>query len=412
MGRVIISTGQGRLHLIESAKAVKISGFDVDVVTGWVPSIRIPDKLLDFLGYLLGRKNLSDGLRKRRLDNLKDTRMYTCSFSEFYIQFLFLLSKWNLLKRDTAAIAGWRLYGFQSKTYIKNADVFHLRSGAGRGGAIRTARAAKMKIIVDHSIAHPQEMYNQILKSLDGNTKDLSLITLKGFWDLVLEDCKEADVLVVNSDYVKESFLANGFSKNKIEVIPLGIKSLFWNLKKEYDINDKTKLLFTGSFGRRKGAHLIIEAFKLLISKSDNYSLDVLGSIMNDIHIPDWFKNHKNVRLHGHVPQEQMLYFLKTSDIYIFPSYTEGAAQSLKEAMASGLPVIATRQSGAPIINKENGLIIGDHSSRELIQAIRCLENDQFLRHKIGQNAYLTISKRHTWGIYGDKMTNLYLQQG
>ena len=403
---VIISTGQGRLHLIQSAKSIEELGCNVEIITGWIPSSFFSTSFLNFLGTLIGRKNLSNGLSKRKIVGFNKNQYHSCSFSEFYIQFLFLLSKYQIIKRDSAAISGWKTFGWQSKKYIKNADVFHVRSGAGCAGAIKKARKNNMKIVVDHSIAHPKEMYNQILKSLDGNKNDSSLNRLNKFWDLVLLDCKEADVLLVNSDYVKKSFIENGFSNLQIEVVPLGIDSKFWNLKKEYQIKEKTKLLFTGGFGRRKGAHLIVETFEKLINESDSYTLDVLGSVMDDFELPYWFTNHKDVTLHGHIPQEKMFTFLAESDIYIFPSYCEGAAQSLKEAMAAGLPVIATEQSGAPIIHNENGFVIKDNSYNALYSAIQDLEKDELLRNKIGKNAFLTISKEHTWDNYALSLNN------
>lgn len=407
--KTIISTGQGRLHLIESAIAIKKAGVDVKVITGWVPSKKIPDKFINFLGSFVGRKNLASGLRKRNIENFENVNIFTCSFSEFYIQFLFFLSKYNLLKRDSAAISGWKVYGWQSKKYLNDANIFHVRSGAGQGGAIEKAKTNGLKVIVDHSIAHPNELNNQILKSLNGNSSNHpSLNTLKKFWKLVLKDCNEADVIVVNSDYVKDSFIQNGFSADKISVIPLGVKKEFWNLKKNYLIKEHTKLLFTGGFGRRKGAQLIIEAFNKLNEISDRYTIDVLGSVMNDIDTPKWFKNHKNVNLHGHIPQEKMFSYLNKSDIYIFPSYSEGAAQSLKEAMAAGLPVIATYQSGAPIEHMKNGIIIKDHCVSSLMKAIMLLNENSNLRGYLGRNATKTISSEHTWDKYGENVSYLY----
>jgi glycosyltransferase involved in cell wall biosynthesis len=406
--KVIISTGQGRLHLIESAKSLIKLGIDIKIITGWVPSKKISDNLINFFGTLIGRKNLASGLRKRNIENFDDENIFTCSFSEFYIQFLFFLSNYKVLKRDSAAISGWKLYGWQSKKHLKDVTIFHVRSGAGQGGAIERAKNNGLKVIVDHSIAHPKELNNQILKSLNGNSDDPSLNTLKRFWKLVLKDCSEADVIVVNSDYVKDSFIENGFSADKISVIPLGIKKEFWKLKKNYLIKGESKLLFTGGFGRRKGAQIIIEAFNQLNKISDRYTLDVLGSVMNDIETPEWFKNHKNVNLHGHIPQEKMFSFLKKSDIYIFPSYSEGAAQSLKEAMAAGLPVIATYQSGAPIEHMKNGIIIKDHCVSSLIKAIMLLNEDSNLREYLGRNAAKTIQDSHTWDNYGKQLLKIY----
>ncbi len=172
--RTIISTGQGRLHLIDSAKYIKKAGVEVNVITGWVPSKYLPDGFLNFIGRFVGRNNLAYGLRKRRPTELDSNKINTCAFAEFFIQFLFLLSKYKLVKRDNAVVWGWRMYCIQSKKLLKNAQIFHVRSGAGQSGAIEKARKANMVVLADHSAAHLYEIYSQLSKAY--NKKNISFI--------------------------------------------------------------------------------------------------------------------------------------------------------------------------------------------------------------------------------------------
>jgi len=402
----IISTGQGRLHLIQSAIAIKDQGVDVKVITGWVPGKRFPDKLIDKMGNLLGRKNLAYGLRKRSPEGLPRTDIRTCSFSEFYIQFLFMLTSRKLLSRDTAAQMGWRAFGTESKKYIRNSEIFHVRSGGGRAGAIEKARAQGMKIIVDHSIAHPQELKRQLGK-LESESKQSKYINPSdGFWNAVLKDCEEADILLVNSDYVKDTFIEQGYPAEKISVIHLGIDKSFYDLKTDYH-SDKLKLLFTGNFGFRKGAHIIISALEILVKQNIPFSFDAIGNVSAEVPIPDWFRNHPDIRLHGHMPQDKMKQYLATSDVYIFPTFVEGAAQSVKEAMAAGMPVITTVNSGTPIQHLRNGYIIKDDNAKDLAHAIITLQN-QLIRETIGKAAANTIKASHTWSNYAKEVTALY----
>ncbi len=396
------------MHLVDAAKAISLSGVKVNLVTGWVPSEKIPDSFLNILGLLLGRKNLAYGLRKRIISNSCTTTMHTCTFAEFFIQILFLLSKFHIVSRDQAAVIGWKMYGYQSKKYIKNAEILHIRSGAGQGGAIAKAKKNGMKIVVDHSIAHPAEAFKQLVKSNNGSLEGITISLASKFWQMVLADCMQADMIVVNSDYVKKSFTENGFDSNKLRVIPLGVRADFFGLKNKYCTHGPTKLLFTGGFGRRKGAKIIVEAMEILFATQSNFKLDIVGTSINDIIIPQWFREQPEIQLHGHIPQVDLKAFLSTSDIYIFPSYCEGAAQSLKEAMAAGLPVIATAQSGAPIIHGENGWIIPDDSSKSLAEAIVHLKSDENLREKLGRNAANTIIKEHTWEKYGKMVAEFY----
>lgn len=404
--KTIISTGQGRLHLIESARAIKKAGVEVEVITGWVPSKRLPDKFLNSFGRIVGHPNIAYGLRKRQPAGLEIGEIKTCGFSEFFMQFLFLLSNFKIIKRDTAVVWGWKTYGWQSKKYLKNAQIFHVRSGAGYGGAMEKAKQEGMVVLADHSAAHPLEIYNQLSKAYED--MPIPFNPNAGLWKFVLDDCKNADAILVNSDYVKNSFIDHGFNSDRIFTIPLGIRSDFFSLKSDYKISKKIKLLYTGSFRRWKGSHLIIGAIEKLIALNIEFKIDIIGTVSSDLFIPEWFSQHPDINIHGHMPQDNLKNFLSNSDIYIFPSYCEGAAQSLKEAMAAALPVVATFQSGAPIIDGENGLIIPDHSSQALVAAILLLSKDEKLRQKLGTNAAETIKKEHTWEHYGEQTRKLY----
>ncbi|MFV0470008.1 MAG: glycosyltransferase family 4 protein [Dysgonomonas sp.] len=405
--KVIVSTGQGRLHLIESARALLNNGMEVSLITGWIPSSIIPDSFVNFMGKMLGRKNLSYGMNKRKIEELSRRNIHTCTFSEFFIQFLFLCSKYKIIKNEIAEVLGWKLYGWQSKKYITVSDIFHVRSGAGQGGAIKKAKRKGIKVLVDHSIAHPQEVYDQLLKANNGNSSGIDICPSSPFWQLILKDCFDADGLLVNSNYVRDSFIKNGYPSNKIYVAELGVRSDFIGLKNDWKIKSKLKLLFTGGFGKRKGAMLIIECVHLLIEKNIDFELNVVGSINDDTIIPDWIKSSDFVKLHGHVPQDELKKFFIMSDIYIFPSYSEGAAQSLKEAMGSGLPAIATIQSGVEINDGETGILIPDNSSEALFQSIIELAENEAQRKKIGLAA-IEEMKKHTWDSYARKLEFIY----
>lgn len=411
--KVIISTGQGRLHLIQSAIALKGIGIKVSVITGWIPSNLFSDKLVNKMGKFIGRKhNLAAGLKKRTPPELDSSELFSCTSSEFIQQLLFRMTILGIYSRSWAAVIGWKLFGNQSKKFLQNADVFHVRSGAGQGGAIKFARKNGMKILVDHSIAHPSEMERQLLKanqnSLVKHNKFKALTPNSEFWKLVLDDCMNADCLLVNSEYVKWSFVKEGYPATKIKIAQLGINPEFNSVKSSYQKGRELKLIFTGGFGNRKGALIIIEALSLLKKQQILFTFDVVGSIMSDAPIPEWVKNSNNITFHGHLSQDKMLPLLLASDIYIFPSYVEGAAQSVKEAMGVGLPVIATRQSGAPIVDGENGILIDDHDAMALFSAIKKLAENHTFLEMLGRNAAKSIRQGHTWEKYANQVKSIY----
>jgi glycosyltransferase involved in cell wall biosynthesis len=345
-------------------------------------------------------------MMKRCPDSLPLERIRTCARSEFVQQALFYMSKNGILRHDKAAVIGWRLYGFASKKHMRDENVFHVRSGAGQGGAIKKAKKLGMKVIVDHSIAHPAEVSRQLQKVISEN--DITIKPELAFWQLVLKDCEEADGLLVNSDYVKQSFVSEGWDPSNIHVIPLGVREDFLGLKKNYESRGPFKLLFTGNFGVRKGSGLIIKMAEELQNQGVDFELHVVGNVEDRNQIPCWFLKSPYVTLHGHVLQDELKRFLIESDAYIFPTYAEGAAQSVKEAMAAGLPVITTFNSGAPIEHNVNGLIVPVHDELGLVRAVKTLINNVSLRKEIGVAATHTIETEHMWTVYAKKLKGLY----
>jgi len=364
------------------------------------------------MGKFVGRENnLAQGLRKRTPKELTQSEIKSCGLSEFFTRFMLKLSSYNIIPYANSAVYGWIFFGLQSKKYIKEAEVFHVRSGAGCAGAIKKAREQGMKVIVDHSIAHPKEMERQMNKILKRNqgrfNKYQETHPSDMFWKLVLEDCTKADILMVNSDYVKWSFIQEGYEADKIRVIQLGVNPEFKEIKPEYTTSDKIKLIFSGGFVVRKGALVILDAIKILENKKINFSLDIVGSI-GTVEIPDWVTKLQNIIFHGYVSQIKLNELLKISDIYIFPTYTEGSAQSVKEAMSVGLPVITTKQCGSPIIHGENGWLIEDDNADALADAIITLGENKILQKKLGGQAAITIKESHSWDNFANEVLKLY----
>lgn len=394
--KVILSTF-GPLHLIKSAEILS-NLVDIKVLQGWIPKWW-NHWILFILNRIVGYK-LTQTIKKRTPLSLQG-RNIGIGIPEFYSHF-----RRRVLKDKLANVKAAVLYGKLSQKYLRNADIFHVRSGSGMGGAIEKAKANGMKVIVDHSIAHPAFMSFQLEKEFKKNGILFDMGMNNPFWQGVLSDCNKADLLLVNSHFVKGTFVEAGYDEKKIRVVYLGVRSDFSRLKMDYTIGDTIKLLFTGSFGFRKGGEYLLEAIRILNSRNILCELTIVGGFSDAIEILAKY-DLPNIKLVGVVPQDELKGYLRNADIYVFPSLCEGCAQSGMEALAAGLPVIATRESGLPIEHGQTGFIIPSKNEQSIVDAVVNVIKDSVLRGNIGRNAAKMMT-RYTWDNYAEEVFKLY----
>lgn len=106
------------------------------------------------------------------------------------------------------------------------------------------------------------------------------------------------------------------------------------------------------------------------------------------------------------------LYHLRQSDLFVLPSHTEGFSNALLEAMALGLPCIATRVGGNPDAIQHNisGVLVAPRQPRELAEAIYELAWDRKRCERLGRNARETVRRNFTLDRCVDRYLNLYKQ--
>lgn len=406
--KCLISTGLGRLHLVQSAQHLHEAGVDVEIVQGWVPRL-LPDSVINLLGKIVNSKHLAAGMKKRQMTFLPSHKNHSCAWSEVLAQGLFKLSDFGLINRGTAANLGWVSFARSSTRFIHRQDVMHVRGGAGRGGVISKARNNGIKVFVDFSIAHPAFLQ----KTLESEYRRFNLPFTMGledrFWKSIIEDYEDADLVIANSHFVKETLVEQGGNADRIVVTYLGVREDFFGLKKDYSVNGVVELLFTGGFGIRKGAQYLIPALEQLVKEGVDLRMTVVGAFDEAKHLVTNSTLGSKLNCVGFIPQDDLKTHLAKADIYVFPSLAEGCASSGMEAMAAGLPVITTRESGLPITHGENGWIIPSKSDEAIVEAITHLTQDNELRERLGRKAAKTIAENYTWEHYARNVRDIYL---
>lgn len=154
---------------------------------------------------------------------------------------------------------------------------------------------------------------------------------------------------------------------SRTKVIPNFIHQVFVD-----SVNVKTELkniAFVGRVSPPKGIYELIIAAK----KIGDVNFHIIGP--DDDHILEK-KLGKNIVIHGAQPHEKVIELLKTMDAIILPSYSEGFPLVILEGMACGLPIIATAVGSIPdMIEKQGGVIIPDHDSAAILNAVESIKS-------------------------------------
>lgn len=406
--RVILSTGLGRLHFVKAVEAIAAHGIDISVIQGWVPGRFVPAGLIDWIGRRLGAPHLRKGLELRRMPFLPPGKIKGLIWPEILAQLLFRTRRYTAMRHGTAAKIAWAAFGWLSRSTLGRQDIFHVRSGAGAGGAIKAAKRAGMRVITDHSIAHPAFLGHALApEDISGQTAWMS--PDDPFWAQVLEDCHAADMLLVNSDFVKMTFVDQGYPQEKIAVAYLGVREDFLALKTDYAIGDRPlELLFTGQFGLRKGAGYLVRALEELAADGIDFRLTALGDAREAASFVARSAIADRISMPGFVPQDELKSYLASADMYVFPSLAEGCASSAMEALAAGLPVIATAESGLPATHKETYFQVPSKDPAAIAAAVNTLRYDADLRQRMGCGSVELIRSSCSWKSFGEQVAALY----
>jgi glycosyltransferase involved in cell wall biosynthesis len=273
--KAIVATGFGKLHFHETARALATAGVDVKFLTGWVPRDN-QTAMVDLLGRCLGERHLAARMAARQI-GIPGVSVIPVAWVEFAGTLIKLIQRSRVIPLDLAYGLEFRLAAWGSRKYLKDADVLLVRSGAGQSGAIRKARRNGLGIVTDHSIAHPAFMHRVLAEEFARFGLPGGYDPRADLWKLVLRDCADADLLLVNSDFVKKTFVEEGYPAEKIRVAYLGVREEFFDLKRNYQIDGPVRILFTGNFDIRKGVRLLLEAIRICRRSGLDVRLELMG---------------------------------------------------------------------------------------------------------------------------------------
>jgi hypothetical protein len=170
--------------------------------------------------------------------------------------------------------------------------------------------------------------------------------------DFVALELGLADLLVSPSRYLADGYLRAGFSAAQLDVIPYGIDVARFAPLRNRAVPVRPRFTFVGHFGEHKGLRILCRALAHLENARDRFDLFLVGegqllpAIRQEVIERGW---ERSVHFPGRVDHAGIDAVYRQTDVLVLPSiWPENQPVSITEAMAAGIPVIASRIGGIP----------------------------------------------------------------
>jgi len=232
----------------------------------------------------------------------------------------------------------------------------------------------------------------------------------KGFpaWGVEREiaEYETANAVVVPSTFCKKTFIEYGVPEEKVFVCPYGVDlKLFHPVPKE---DTRFRVIFVGSFSIRKGIGYLFEAMRPLVKKG-LVDLWLVGGPSPEA--KEILAQNADIFINkGFHPRRELKWFYSQADVLVLPSVEEGLSLVQAQAMACGLPIIATENTGARDLFTDGveGFIVPIRDPVAIKEKVEWMLNHPKERKEMGRNAVQLVKGLHGWTDYAKKVLNMY----
>ncbi|MGB7589964.1 MAG: glycosyltransferase family 1 protein, partial [Terriglobia bacterium] len=237
------------------------------------------------------------------------------------------------------------------------------------------------------------------------------------FSALLFEAVERATRVITSSRYTAEQLLAHtSVSENKLRIIPLGVDPPSLTLSPGERLLARARLvgesnemiLSVGVLQTRKNT---LNALRALEKLPARYRLILVGGDgygSGTIH--DYIRRQglgPRVQVRGYVALEELQSLYQSASVLLFPSLEEGFGIPVLEAMANGLPVVASRTASLPEVGGEAALYVDPHDPQDIAdKVLRAVEDPELRRRMIQQG--LERAQEFSWRRAAEATLKVY----
>jgi len=288
----------------------------------------------------------------------------------------------------------WEAQALKLAQKIPDIDLVHLHGAALRGNmALRFAQNREIPLVVtEHTgpwsaISSRPAIFNRVKKVL-----------------------RHADVVMPVSNHLKNEMISSGVEMSRTEVLGNPIDGDLYKLRTS-SLSAVKRILFVGRLDEFKGALRTLKAYHTIVPDNPDWKLLMLGAGPEGDGIKSYIQNHSlnnNVEfIEAVFDRTQLANYYRSASFLVFPSRFESFGLVAAEAMATGLPVLCTNQTGPLDYSlPENSLRINPDSIVEIAQGMsKMIDKIQDFEPETIRNSVL-----NKFGIraYAEKLEAVY----
>lgn len=220
------------------------------------------------------------------------------------------------------------------------------------------------------------------------------------------QEYAESDLILVASRFAYTSFVEQGLPESKLALAPYGVDEGEYRPTGKPD--DVFRILFVGTLALRKGLPYLLDAVSRLRWPDAELVLRG-GDTPESAELLRSYRGTIPLRLVPPVPRSQLKYLYSSASVLVLPSIEDGFGLVIGQALACGVPVIATTHTGGPdvIEDRANGFIVPPGDTAALSAALTQAYEDRATLASMGVEARRRVERARGWGEYGDRVTNV-----
>jgi alpha-maltose-1-phosphate synthase len=224
--------------------------------------------------------------------------------------------------------------------------------------------------------------------------------------DRCLDEYAECDALIVPSRFVSRSFVEHGVAADKLHVCPYGVDLAMFAPQPKAD--DRFRAIFVGAYSLRKGIGDFFAAVRPFVTRRlcEAWLVGTPAPEARDV----LARNADIARDQGVQPRARLAWYYSQASVLILPSIEEGLALVLAQAMACGVPVIASANTGADDLLEDGveGFIVPARDPSAISRRLEWMLDNPHGRQRMAAAAQRRVRELGGWDAFARRSREVY----